>query len=300
MEQFDSKVRDAYENFSTPSYRLNVGLKITRFYLRMLGRISPARTQRKVRDWFFSPMKSKPSSRDLALYGKAVEQRKLALGTGVEFQSYVWGDGDKTVVLGHGWESRATHMRAIIKGMLSSGYRVVAYDAPAHGQSGGTQSDIVEFRDMFFVLEQNYGPFYGAIGHSLGGLALVNALRSGLAVERAVIIAAPVVFSEAIYKFARILDLPEKLHQSLRGSVEQHFDGDTSIWSRFTAYHDVSSVKQSCLVVHDAGDEEVLIIEAECLAQALPRAELMVTEGLGHVKILRSEDVVKRIVGHLA
>ncbi len=300
MEQFDARIKTAYAGFSTPSYRLNAALKLVRLYVRFLNFISQKQAQQKVRDLFFSPIRTKPSSRDEALTKQVKEQKVLSLPSGAEFVSYVWGEGDKTVVLGHGWESRATHLRMIIQGLLEAGYRVVAYDGPGHGQATGSESDIIEFRDMYFALEEAYGPFYAAVGHSLSGLALVNALKKDLPVERAVVIAAPAAFPEVIYKFARILDLSDPLHQSLRSSVEKHFQGDDGIWERFTAYKNVSSIEQPCLVIHDEQDEEVLLVEAECLTEALPNARLVTTKGLGHVKILRSEDVVQKIVEHLA
>lgn len=300
MEHFDDRIKAAYANFSTPSYRVTPALKQIRLFIKVLNFVSPGWARRKVRDWFFSPMRSRTSPRDTALIEQAKEQKILTLPNGVEFVSYVWGKGDKVVALGHGWESRATHSRQIINGLLRAGYKVVAYDGPGHGASSGSQSDILEFRDMFFALEKAYGPLYAAIGHSLSGLALVNALKAELPVERAVIIAAPAAFPEVIYKFSRILDLPESLHQSLRTAVKKHFDTDDGIWDRFTSYKDVSSVRQPCLVIHDEGDEEVLLVEAECLAAALPNADLMTTQDLGHVKILRSKDVTTRIVEHLA
>lgn len=231
---------------------------------------------------------------------RAQVQKTLSLPTGVEFVSYSWGDGDKRVVLAHGWESKAVHFRVFIDALLDAGFQVIAFDAPGHGLANGAQSDIVEFRDILFALEVEYGAFYGAVGHSLGGLALANALKIGLAVDRAVIISAPASFPGVIYKYAKILTLPESLHQSLRESVKRHFATDDSIWDRFTSYKDVDDVSTQTLVIHDEDDQEVLLVESECLAQSLPNASLVKTQGLGHKKIIKSDEVVGHILTHLA
>jgi len=44
---------------------------------------------------------------------------------------YSWGKG-KTVLLFHGWGSRASHLALIAQILAQDGFRVVAFDAPAH------------------------------------------------------------------------------------------------------------------------------------------------------------------------
>ena len=50
------------------------------------------------------------------------------------------------------------------------------------------------------------------------------------------------------------------------------------------------------LVVHDRGDREVPFEHGETLARSWPGARLMVTEGLGHRRILRDPEVVRAVV----
>ena len=129
---------------------------------------------------------------------------------------------------------------------------------------------------------------------------MVNALKIDFQVERVVIISAPASFPDVIFKFGRILNLSALQHQALRETVQDYFSTDDQVWSRFTAYKSVAAIEQPCLIVHDENDEEVLLVEAECLVEALPNANLLKTQRLGHVKTLRSKAVVQGILQHLA
>src|SRR3712207_6641379 len=47
-----------------------------------------------------------------------------------------WGNGP-TVALVHGWGSRAARLAVHVEPLLGAGFSVVAFDAPAHGESEG-------------------------------------------------------------------------------------------------------------------------------------------------------------------
>ena len=51
----------------------------------------------------------------------------------------VWGDGP-TVYLVHGWGGHRGQLRSLVEPLVDAGLRVVAYDAPAHGDSGRARS----------------------------------------------------------------------------------------------------------------------------------------------------------------
>jgi hypothetical protein len=58
----------------------------------------------------------------------------------------------------------------------------------------------------------------------------------------------------------------------------------------------VGAMTGELLVVHDRGDREVSFTQAERLVAAWPGAELVATDGLGHRRILRDADVIRRCV----
>jgi hypothetical protein len=50
------------------------------------------------------------------------------------------------------------------------------------------------------------------------------------------------------------------------------------------------------LIVHDAADREIDVGEGQALALAWPRAQLTLTRGLGHLRILSDSETVRRVV----
>jgi len=57
---------------------------------------------------------------------------------GRHIATWRWGSRDApAVLLAHGWGGHAAQMRAFVFPLLSAGYRVIAYDQPAHGVSDG-------------------------------------------------------------------------------------------------------------------------------------------------------------------
>ena len=60
------------------------------------------------------------------------------------------------------------------------------------------------------------------------------------------------------------------------------------------------SFKAEALVMHDHDDPELPASEGEGLARVLPVAKVVLTEGLGHRRILRDSRVVGRAVDFIA
>ncbi len=55
------------------------------------------------------------------------------------------------------------------------------------------------------------------------------------------------------------------------------------------------SLHTALLIVHDRSDREVPLADGEELARAWPEAQLIVTEGLGHRRVLSSPDTVEMV-----
>jgi pimeloyl-ACP methyl ester carboxylesterase len=215
----------------------------------------------------------------------------------------IWGDGP-TVYLMHGWGGSRGRFEKFIAPLVAAGYRVVALDAPSHGDSaagvhGRRRAVAVDFAEALKTLIAEYGPAYGIIGYSLGGTAAVLVVLDGLPAVRMALIAPmtnPLTFTS---EFARVLGFGERIRARLVERVERRNGrpmSDLDIVARATARSDLPPL----LVVHDRDDQVVDLADAEAITKAWPRAELLRTEGLGHLKILRDPVVVQQVVRFLA
>ena len=59
----------------------------------------------------------------------------------------------------------------------NKGYEVLAFDAPAHGDSEGSTVNAIEYSEMIKKVIELYGPVEAFIAHSFGGIAISLALE---------------------------------------------------------------------------------------------------------------------------
>src|SRR5512147_1617576 len=110
---------------------------------------------KRVYQAFFHPGKYevKPSDREVIEWGNnyrlPFEGGELAVTT--------WGNSDPTVLLMHGWGGARAQMTGFVDALLFAGYRVVAYDQPAHGQSDGKMTNILEIAPTMDLITKQEG-----------------------------------------------------------------------------------------------------------------------------------------------
>jgi pimeloyl-ACP methyl ester carboxylesterase len=217
------------------------------------------------------------------------------IGAGV--RTYAWGDGQRPVLLVHGWRSRASRYAGFVTRLLELGYSPVSYDAPAHGDSDGEVTSILGHQRIIRALEERHGPFEGVIAHSLGVPFALYAVREGVAAKRMVMISGVADFGYLADAFCAELGLGPKINRELRRSIQRgYFDGADDIWTRFS----VTTGKTELLVIHNDEDDVVHPGQAQLLLRNYgPRAHFLPTTGLGHRKILSDPAVITEAVAFL-
>lgn len=212
--------------------------------------------------------------------------------------TYAWGDGERPVLLVHGWGSRASRWSGLVTALLEAGLSPVSYDAWAHGSTPGrVGGTVLDHHDVIAELDRRSGGFEALVGHSFGVPVTQYAAREGLAADRLVAIGGMGDFGYLVDTFCSTLRVPKPVNAQLRRAIERtYFDGDTGIWERFS----VRDSGRDLLVVHDAGDRVVERAQADVLVEAYGgRARLVETTGLGHSRILGDPGVVGTVVGFL-
>src|SRR5215510_9453315 len=92
---------------------------------------------------------------------------------GRHIMTWRWGEADApAVLLVHGWGGRAAQMRAFVFPLLAAGYRVIAYDQPAHGLSEGKLTGLPDFADVLSEIAASYGAVRAVVAHSLAGASV--------------------------------------------------------------------------------------------------------------------------------
>jgi pimeloyl-ACP methyl ester carboxylesterase len=217
-------------------------------------------------------------------------------GTGVDVAVYEWGAGSRTVVLAHGWHGRASQFATLVRELIAEGYRVVAFDAPAHGDSAGRQTYLVDWRDVLAALQVRYGRFEAVVGHSFGGLAALVSTAGGIETERVITVAAPAAAETLFTQFQSKLRYSDRISDALgQLFARRYFPGDADPFAWLSAVRRPLS-GTPLLVIHDSTDSHVPFAEASRIVDANPGSRLVSPTGFGHNRILTADPFLDAVV----
>lgn len=221
--------------------------------------------------------------------------------SGVDVVTYEWGTGVRTVLLAHGWQSRASVFAPIVRELRSEGFRVIGFDAPANGDSAGRHTYLVDHLDIIEALSRREGPWHAIIGHSFGSLAALMAVHDGAAVNRVVAIAGAAEPQVFIDGFGAMVGLRTATREALaRRFADRVFAGRPDPFERYSAVRHPLPAGTPLLLVHDRGDRRVPFSESERLLEAnAESARLVPTDGLGHNRVLRADATLDAVTEFL-
>tara|TARA_B110000261_G_scaffold30478_1_gene34743 strand:+ start:462 stop:1337 length:876 start_codon:yes stop_codon:yes gene_type:complete len=209
----------------------------------------------------------------------------------IEILSY--GYSKKKVLLVHGWSGRSTQLFAFADKLLENGYMVISFDGPAHGKSTGKTTMMPEFLKTIQKINTTFGPFEAAIGHSFGATSLYNAAATFLDIKTFIAIGSGDRISDIISNFVKNLYLNEKSAKKIQLGLEKKWMIHVDDFSSSTV---AKKIKIPVLVVHDTIDGDVPVSCAYRIRQNLEKGSLLITNGLGHTKILRNNEIVHKSI----
>ncbi len=244
---------------------------------------------------FTRPRRTPPAEDERAFLDRA--RRRTVLYDGLSLAAWQWGSAGPCVLLVHGWESHAGHWRALIERLLGDGFQVVAFDAPAHGQSGGDSTDVVDIGRATLAVAAQLGPVDAVVGHSVGSPAVLYALSQGLRVRGSVHIAGPSSLRRVLDGFARQGRMEDAERWRFQRLVEERIalpldDMELPALQRGLLHRG--------LILHDPHDPEVPYAASEALHRVWPTSTLLPLEGPGHRRIIRDPAALDAIADFLA
>jgi pimeloyl-ACP methyl ester carboxylesterase len=210
-----------------------------------------------------------------------------------------WGSRDApAVLLAHGWGGNAAQMRAFVFPLLQAGYRVIAYDQPAHGVSGGRLTGLPDFAEVLAEVASHYGNVQAVIAHSLGGAAAGLALAFGkMSLKKVVLISPPSDLVGYSRRFARWYWIPEPVRKAMQTAIEERYG---VLWEDLEVARLAPRLGAQALVIHDRDDRMMPWTHGATVARLWPGARLLSTDGLGHRRILADESVTRAAADFIA
>lgn len=268
---------------------------LQRLALRTSAALQPALADALAERLFLTPP---PARQADSLIDLSDARAATVVYHGRRIATWQWGPhAAPAVVLAHGWGGRAAQMRHFVYPLRSAGYRVIAYDQPAHGKSEGRLSGLPDFAGALDRVIRNGGHVHAVIAHSLAAPALAYAIANGLNLESAVLVSPPSDLVGYSRRFARWYRMPERLRSAMQAAIEERF---AVRWACFELERLAPHLTGRALVIHDVGDRQVPIEQGLRIARVWAGARMLRTVGFGHARILSADPVVRAAADFIA
>ncbi len=259
---------------------------------------------------FFSPSQYevKPKDREVIEWGnnyrvpyEAPPKGNVPPKGGVgEIAVTTWGESSRpAVLLMHGWGGARAQMTGFVDPLLFAGYRVVAYDQPAHGESDGKMTNILEIAPSMDLIAEKEGNFDAVIAHSFGTLitsyALVN--RNFPPPAKLVYFGAFNRIMDSLPRFQVIAGLPDEIIDGIRNKIYDNFG--KGVLDSIANEIMTPQINIPALMFHDTADNVTPIEDSRAIAEVWKSAQFIETTGLGHRGALQSKEIHEQVVQFL-
>lgn len=243
---------------------------------------------------FAVPERVRATTEEVAVLSKA-QKSEFDVGND-QIVCWTFGTGPR-VLLVHGWCSRGSHLMSFVQPLLSAGFSVALFDAAGHGDSGGEASSMIHAGRAAIGVAELLGNIHGVISHSGGSTAALWAFANGLIVDKSVHFCGPVSMKRIVNEIAIAHGLDYQQTRTFQKWVEA-FTGvglDSADLPNFA-----TALTHPGLIVHDSTDRVVNFSEAKILHSVWTNSRLVITEGLGHRRILSDPYTVTTAVEFIA
>ncbi|MEQ8674462.1 MAG: alpha/beta fold hydrolase [Aggregatilineales bacterium] len=212
---------------------------------------------------------------------------------------WAWGEAGPSILLIHGWEGHTGRMIPLIEPLLQQGYRVFTLDAPGHGLSPATKTNLVDVGYAIQAMMEQHGPFFGIIAHSFGAAAtaIMLAREPQLMPEKLVLLSPMRDLQQHFDIFASIAQLSPTLKKRVRELAVKHVGQS---FESVSTVKGVSMLRNPGLVIHDWHDTLIPYEVGETIAHHWHGCQFISTEKLGHRMGLTRASVRQHILMYLA
>ena len=287
----DSQITELQKKGSEVFYRLPKWLSIS---VKILNLISTKLTTRFLWNVFTKPLDFRMRDVENKFYKEHAPIDFFSESANKTVKIYnVKGKGSKILFV-HGWSSRASKFHKIISEFKSKNFDITAVDMPAHGQSLSKRCDLPEFCDVVYDLSKNNGPYDTIIGHSMGAVAALNAVKMGQNFNNVVLISPAAYNIEPIFRnFVSLFGLSEDFY--VKSMFDSYEAKDGRKPPNYGPDKFATEIESRCLIIHSEDDAQANPKVAEKIHEDIKNSKLMMATNLGHMRTLTDDKVIETI-----
>ncbi len=287
---------------SKPGFSERMYLQYLRTKFRTIGKLSPAMAGKLAFNLFCTPYPKYKKTKAPAIFHQA-KHLETTLNGGITIKGYEWipvKANGKTILICHGYASYFYKFEKYIQPLLRNGFRVIGFDAPAHGQSDGKYINIVIYKEAIEHIINKFGPIDHFMGHSLGGITLAMiAEEIQLPEQHKFVLIAPATKTTTTFaNYFAMMHFSEPVIKAFYNELNKQTDKPISY---FEADRAVENFKGPLLWVHDEGDRVCPYSDLKKFQINAPNnIKFLITKGLGHNKVYKTPEVVDQILAFLS
>ncbi len=270
-----------------------LGIAYIRIKFRLLAFTNKRSTARQAFKLFCTPLTK--AKRKVA--PKNAEQIQFKMHS-ITVKGHRWNHPQTNkVLLLHGFGSAAYKFDGYVTPLIKKGYEVIAFDAPAHGDSGGKTTTAIEYSEMIAKAMELYGPIKGFIAHSFGGIALSLVMENIRhdANTKIVFIAPATETTSAIDGAFTMLKINDAIIREEFDQLIFKMSGKKTDW--FSIRRAIKNITAQVLWIHDEDDMVTPLSDALKVKEDNHiNVKFVITKGLGHNKIYHDTEVKNKVV----
>lgn len=209
-----------------------------------------------------------------------------------EVKIYTKGTSDKYILFSHGWSGHAFNFSSFFDEFIDSGYSVICFDQIAHGHSQGKISNYYYFYNVFESIYKELKKDFnilGVVGHSMGASAIIGAK---LPKELKLCLIAPLIpVFESLYANTNSFGISSLTVRQFLKSYEDRFSVSLN---DIDPKNIVSGLKNQVCIVHSEDDQFINHTKNLPFYSQSQLDSVELVDGLGHFRILKSEQVINK------
>lgn len=217
-------------------------------------------------------------------------------GDMLNFNVFKWGEGDKVILLTHGWSAKAADFAALITliGTLEN-TTVIAFDAPGNGSSAGALSNLLLYTEALRQIYQHFGKPGILIGHSLGAMANIMSLEENGFKPDLLISIAPVINLKSLFmNMMDAVSIPVQLREEFFEKFFDRFKRPASAYDLTTT--PLRAAASNHWIAYDNQDAVVNTAYLKKFLKRYPQIQTTSYNGAGHEKLIRREELLEELM----